>query len=186
MTPEEDEVLEFHLDLAKRHGLPVVVHTPHRDKKHGTRRTLEVIAHSGIAPELVVLDHLNEVTVDLVADSGCWMGFSIYPDTKMDPDRMVAILQRLGTERMLVNSAADWGRSDPLTTARTGRAMLWAGYSEAEVDAVLWGNPVAFYGQSGRLDVTPLPGFDLASEPATFSGNSILRGAVVAPAVEAR
>lgn len=185
MTPEEDEVLEAHLALAIEHGLPVIVHTPHRDKKHGTRRTLEVIAHSGIAPELVVLDHLNEVTIEMVKESGAWMGFSIYPDTKMDPQRMVALLQRYGTERVLVNSAADWGRSDPLLTAKTGAAMADAGFGTGDVDTVLWQNPVDFFAQSGRLDLTPLPGFDLASEPETFSGNSILRGAadVAAPAV---
>jgi predicted metal-dependent TIM-barrel fold hydrolase len=184
MTPEEDEVLEAHLALAIEHGLPVIVHTPHRDKKHGTRRTLEVIAHSGIAPELVVLDHLNEVTVEMVRESGAWMGFSIYPDTKMDPHRMVALLQRYGTERVLVNSAADWGRSDPLLTAKTGAAMLDAGFTPHDVDTVLWQNPVDFFAQSGRLDLSPLPGFDLASAPETFSGNSILRGgADVATAV---
>lgn len=185
MTPEEDEVLEAHLALAIEHGLPVIVHTPHRDKKHGTRRTLEVIAHSGIAPELVVLDHLNEVTIEMVKESGAWMGFSIYPDTKMDPQRMVALLQRYGTDRVLVNSAADWGRSDPLLTAKTGTAMVEAGFGPGDVDTVLWQNPVDFFGQSGRLDLTPLPGFDLASEPETFSGNSILRGAaeVAAPPV---
>ena len=185
MTPEEDEVLEAHLALAIEHGLPVIVHTPHRDKKHGTRRTLEVIAHSGISPELVVLDHLNEVTIEMVKESGAWMGFSIYPDTKMDPNRMVALLQRYGTERVLVNSAADWGRSDPLLTAKTGAAMAEAGFGPRDVDTVLWQNPVDFFAQSGRLDLAPLPGFDLASEPELFSGNSILRGAAdaAAPAV---
>ena len=34
-------------------------------------------------PGRVVVDHLNEVTVGVVRDSGCWMGFSIYPETKM-------------------------------------------------------------------------------------------------------
>ena len=185
MTPEEDEVLEAHLALAIEHRLPVIVHTPHRDKKHGTRRTLEVVGQSGIAPELVVLDHLNEVTVELVKESGAWMGFSIYPDTKMDPHRMVALLQRYGTERVLMNSAADWGRSDPLLTAKTGAAMLEAGFTADDVDTVLWSNPVAFFAQSGRLDLSPLPGFDLASAPETFSGNSILRGVAdaAAPAV---
>jgi predicted metal-dependent TIM-barrel fold hydrolase len=185
MTPEEDDVLEAHLALAVEHRLPVIVHTPHRDKKHGTRRTLEVIAHSGIAPELVVLDHLNEVTIEMVKEHGAWMGFSIYPDTKMDPHRMVALLERYGTDRVLVNSAADWGRSDPLLTAKTGEAMAAAGFDAADVDRVLWQNPVEFFGQSGRLDLTPLPGFDLANEPGTFSGNSILRGGAdaAAPAV---
>jgi hypothetical protein len=103
----------------------------------------------------------------------------------MDPHRMVALLQRYGTERVLVNSAADWGRSDPLLTAKTGAAMLDAGFETADVDTVLWQNPVDFFAQSGRLDLSPLPGFDLASEPELFSGNSILRGAaeVAAPVV---
>jgi len=171
MTAAEDEVFAAQLELAKRFELPVLVHTPHRDKAAGTTRTLDVVKEAGLAPELVVVDHLNEVTVKEVADSGCWMGFSIYPDTKMDPDRMVVILQQFGTERILVNSAADWGRSDPLRTYATGQAMLAAGFTEDEVDQVLWRNPVAFYGQSGRLDLATT---DVAE---TFEGNSILRGA---------
>jgi predicted metal-dependent TIM-barrel fold hydrolase len=169
------------LALARDFGLPAVVHTPHRDKAAGTTRTLEVVRDSGIGPERVVVDHLNETTVAEVAASGCWMGFSIYPDTKMDERRMVAVLREYGTERMLVNSAADWGQSDPLKTRKTGQAMLDAGFTEHDVDVVLWQNPVAFYGQSGRLHLDPVPGFvereSLA--PATFEGNSVLRGARV-------
>jgi predicted metal-dependent TIM-barrel fold hydrolase len=171
MTPEEDEVFAAQLELAKRFELPVLVHTPHRDKAAGTTRTLDVVRESGVPAERVVVDHLNEVTVKEVADSGCWMGFSIYPDTKMDPDRMVVILQQFGTERILVNSAADWGKSDPLRTYATGQAMLAAGFTADDVDQVLWRNPVAFYGQSGRLDLTG------ATTEDTFAGNSILRGA---------
>ncbi len=113
----------------------------------------------------------------MVADSGAWMGFSIYPDTKMDEDRVVAIMQRIGLDRVIVNSAADWGRSDPLKTAKTGFAMLAAGFSDDDVDRVLWRNPVEFYGQSGRLDLEPIPGFEPARQgPDTFEGNSVLRG----------
>ena len=172
MTPEEDEALALQLQLAIEHELPALVHTPHRDKAAGTRRTLDVVRESGIAPELVVLDHLNELTVGMVLDSGCWAGFSIYPRTKMSEDRMVTILQDHGTERVLVNSAADWGRSDPLKTRRTADAMLAAGFDDDTVDRVLWRNPVAFYGQSGRLDLDePKP-----DEESSFQGNSVRRG----------
>ena len=174
MTPAEDDAFARQLELAVRHRLPALVHTPHRDKLAGTRRTLDVVAESGIAPGLVAVDHLNELTVGPVAESGCWMGFSIYPDTKMDPERMVAILREHGTERMLVNSAADWGRSDPLNTYRTGQAMLAAGFTEQDVETVLWHNPIEFYGQSGRLVLDELPGFAASAE--TFAGNSVLRG----------
>jgi predicted metal-dependent TIM-barrel fold hydrolase len=182
MTVEEQQVFEEHMTLALEYELPVLVHTPHRDKLSGTQRTLDVVAASGVAPEMVVVDHLNELTVDLVADSGCWMGFSIYPDTKMDEQRMVAILQRIGTDRVLINSAADWGRSDVLKTLKTGKLMLESGFTEADVDRVLWQNPIDFYNQSGRVDVTPLPGFEALVAPPLFEGNSVQRGApAIAP-----
>jgi predicted metal-dependent TIM-barrel fold hydrolase len=170
MTPEEDEAFSAQLALAVEHELPALVHTPHRDKARGTERTLAVVRESGIDPGRVAVDHLNEVTVGTVAGSGCWMGFSIYPDTKMTAERMVHILREYGLERMLVNSAADWGRSDPLLTRRTGEAMLAAGFSDDDVDRVLWRNPVEFYGQSKRLDLSDV------DAGATFEGNSILRG----------
>jgi uncharacterized protein len=171
MTPAEDEVFASQLDLALAHGLPVLVHTPHRDKVRGTARSLAVVAGSGLDPGRVLVDHLNEVTVGSVKPTGCWMGFSIYPDTKMSPPRMVALLHRYGLERVLVNSAADWGRSDPLLTRRTADAMLAAGFSADDVHQVMWRNPVEFYGQSGRLDVSTVD-----SREPSYAGNSIQRG----------
>ena len=170
MTADEEKAFVRQLELAVEHDLPVLVHTPHRDKAAGTRRTLELVAASPLPPNRVLVDHLNETTVAMVVDTGCWMGFSIYPDTKMDEHRMVRILAERGLDRMLVNSAADWGRSDPLKTAKTGAAMLEAGFEADDVDRVLWRNPVEFYGQSGRLLL------DMAPPEATFAGNTILRG----------
>jgi predicted metal-dependent TIM-barrel fold hydrolase len=182
MTPAEDEAFSRQLQLALEYSLPAMVHTPHREKLAGTQRTLDVVRESGVAPGMVVVDHLNETNVEMVKDAGAWMGFSIYPDTKMDEQRMVAILSRYGTERVLVNSAADWGRSDPLKTVSTANAMLAAGFTADDVDQVLWRNPVEFYGQSGQLILDPIPGFDAAGLPdaaAGFEGNSVLRGARV-------
>jgi hypothetical protein len=173
MTPAEDDAFATQVALAGSFDLPVLVHTPHRDKLAGTRRSLDLLAEAGVDPGRALIDHNNELTVPVVVGTGCWMGFSIYPDTKMDEARMVRILSEFGTERMIINSAADWGRSDPLKVFRTAEAMLATGFSDDDVDRVVWRNPVEFFGQSGRLlldDVEP----DAA---ATFEGNSILRGA---------
>ncbi|MFI1103563.1 TatD family hydrolase [Streptomyces melanogenes] len=170
MTPAEDHALAVQLQLAAEHGLPAMVHTPHRDKLTGLRRTIDVVRESALATDRVLLDHLNETTVREAKDSGAWLGFSVYPDTKMDEDRMVAILDEYGPEKVLVNSAADWGKSDPLKTREVADAMLKAGFDEDAVDLVLWRNPVAFYGLSGRLDL------DLTAPEALHEGNSILRG----------
>ncbi|WP_371575070.1 TatD family hydrolase [Streptomyces sp. NBC_01314] len=170
MTPAEDHALEHQLHLAADHGLPALVHTPHRDKLTGLRRTLDAVRASALPVERVLLDHLNETTVKAARDSGAWLGFSVYPDTKMDEERMVAVLKEFGPEKVLVNSAADWGRSDPLKTRRVGDALLAAGFDEDDVDLVLWRNPLAFYGLSGRLVL------DVTATDATHEGNSILRG----------
>jgi hypothetical protein len=173
MTPAEEQTFTAQLDLALEHELPVLVHTPHRDKLAGTRKTIELVEASGLPPETVLIDHNNELTVGEVHDSGCWVGFSIYPGTKMDEHRMVRILEKHGLERMMINSACDWGVSDPLKVAKTAAAMKDAGFDDDDIDRIVWRNPVEFFAQSGRLILDDLGDRDLA---ATFEGNTLLRG----------
>jgi predicted metal-dependent TIM-barrel fold hydrolase len=173
MTPAEDEALRAQFDLAREFELPALVHTPHRDKLAGTRKTLALVEDTGVDPETVLIDHNNELTVKEVHASGCWAGFSIYPNTKMDEYRMVRIVEDVGTDRILINSACDWGVSDPLKVAKTVAAMQEAGFDDDDIDKVVWRNPLEFFAQSGRLILDDLPERDLA---ATFEGNTLLRG----------
>ncbi|HJR70543.1 MAG TPA: TatD family hydrolase [Gammaproteobacteria bacterium] len=175
LSAAEERFFAEQVQLAIDLDLPVLVHTPHRDKKNGTERTIRLLRDVGIADERVVIDHLNETTLPLVMDTGCWRGHSIYPNTKMSEDRMVALLKQYGTERMIVNSAADWGQSDPLKVPKTGAAMLAAGFSAADVDKVLFFNPIEFYAQSGQIsvdDVVPLK----RNQTLLWEENSVLRG----------
>ena len=175
-TPEEERAFHAQLDLAAAHDLPALVHTPHRDKKRGTERSLAIVREHGFPEERVLIDHNTEETLPLVRATGCWAGHSVYPDTKMDEDRMVVLVQRFGAERIIVNSAADWGVSDPLKVPKTAARMAAAGIPPATIETIVWRNPLAFFAQSGRLDVAALEAATAVDQSALFAGNSVLRG----------
>ncbi|MBI3634604.1 MAG: TatD family hydrolase [Candidatus Rokubacteria bacterium] len=183
LTADEDKYFALQLELALRFDLPALVHTPHRDKKRGTERSLAVVKEVGFPEERVLIDHNTEETLPLVRATGCWAGHSIYPHTKMDEARMVALVKKYGTERIIINSAADWGVSDPLKVPKTAALMRESGISEADVETVVWKNPVAFFGQSGHLDISGIAARPSVDQTRLWEGNSVLRGqaAVVTP-----
>jgi predicted metal-dependent TIM-barrel fold hydrolase len=174
MTPAEDRAFAAQIELARQAELPLLVHTPHRDKKRGTERTIALVRECRFPEGRVLIDHNNEETLPLVLDTGCWAGHSIYPHTKMDEARMVALVKKYGATRIVVNSAADWGVSDPLKVPKTAALMLASGISEETVETIVWRNPVAFFGQSGRLEgVAERPSVD---QTLLHEGSSVLRG----------
>jgi predicted metal-dependent TIM-barrel fold hydrolase len=180
VTPAEDRAFRHQIELAIAADLPILIHTPHRDKKRGTERSLAVVREMGIAPERVLMDHNTEETLPLTLASGCWAGHSIYPATKMDEARMVSLVKQYGSERIIINSAADWGVSDPLKVPKTVEQMRAAGISEAAIETIVWHNPAAFFAQSGRLE--GIEARSIIDQRQLWEGNSVLRGQ--APIVE--
>jgi predicted metal-dependent TIM-barrel fold hydrolase len=174
-TPAEERVFAAQIELAKRFDLPVLVHTPHRDKKRGTERTIALIREQRFPEERVLVDHNNEETLPITMGSGCWAGHSIYPDTKMDEARMVALVKKYGASRIIVNSAADWGVSDPLKVPKTAAEMRRSGVAERDIQTIVWDNPIAFFGQTGRIDRTELEDAHY-DQSRLYEGNSVLRG----------
>lgn len=176
MTSAEETYFAVQIELARKHGLPVLIHTPHRDKKRGTERSIALVREQRFPEDMVLIDHNNEETLPLVLDTGCWAGHSIYPHTKMDEERMVKLVQAYGAERILVNSAADWGVSDPLKVPKTAARMREAGIAQATIDQIVWQNPVAFFAQSGRLDLEAIGALRPVDQRQLFEGSSVLRG----------
>ena len=174
-TPAEDKYFRQQLDLAKEVNMPVMIHTPHRDKKRGTSRSMDVCVEHGLEPGMVVVDHNNEETVKETLDRGFWAAFSIYPHTKMGSERMVEIVKQYGPERIIVNSAADWGVSDPLAVPKTANLMLEKGVPEAHVKQVCYQNALAAYGQSGQMKEEDWQQMAI-DQRQKYSGNSVLRG----------
>ena len=175
-TEAEETSLVQQLELAREHDLPVLIHTPHRDKKRGTIRTIEVVRRARFPEERVLIDHNTEETLPIVLETRCWAGHSIYPNTKMDEQRMAALVSKYGTDRIIINSAADWGISDPLKVPKSIAVMRANGIPDDAIETIVWTNPVAFFGQTGRLDVAGLTERPDIDRQKKFENNSVLRG----------
>ncbi|SHE87507.1 hypothetical protein SAMN02745148_01289 [Modicisalibacter ilicicola DSM 19980] len=175
-TALEDKYFRAQLLLAKELELPVMVHTPHRDKKRGTSRSMDVCEEMGLDPSWVVIDHNNEETVDETLDRGFWAGFSIYPSTKMGTRRMVELLKHYGSERIIVDSACDWGISEPLAVAKTAKLALENGIPEETVRKVTYANTLEVYGKSGQIHESDWLNPPAIDQRTLYEGNSILRG----------
>ena len=149
----ELRVLEMQVDLAARHKQLILVHTPHlEDKLKGTKLILDVLrSDRRIRPERVIIDHVEEHTVEMVLDRGMWAGMTLYPETKCTPARAVDILETFGNERIWMNSACDWGVSDPLAVPKTALEMKKRGHLAAAIERVIFSNPKKFLQQSGRF-----------------------------------
>ena len=175
-TADEERVFRAQLELAKQVRLPVMIHTPHRDKTSGTLRSMAICAEHGLPPHLVVIDHNNEETVQAVLDGGYWAAFTLYPKTKMGSERMVEVVRRYGSERIICDSSADWGVSDPLAVPKTARLMAERGIPAAVTTATCYGNAVLAYGQSGRFAEADWTDPAAIDQRRLFAGNSVLRG----------
>lgn len=150
-TKEEEKSFIRQLEIAAENKLPVVIHTPHKDKYKGTKRNLEILREMKYDMDFVLIDHNTEDTIEMALDSGAWCGHTVYPVTKLSPERAANIFEMYGVDRMMVNSSADWGPSDCLSVPRTIAELKRRGFSAKSIEKLVWNNPMAFFAQSGKL-----------------------------------
>ena len=146
-------ILEEHIALADKHDQLILVHTPHlEDKLKGTKLIIDAIKRNGrIDPGRVLIDHVEEHTVKLVLDQGFWAGMTLYPDTKCTPQRAADIFEMYGTERIWINSAGDWGHSDPLAVPKCRLEMQQRGHSAETIAKISYENPRSFLSQCEKF-----------------------------------
>lgn len=152
-TRNELQIFEAHVQLALDHNLPILIHTPHlEDKLKGTRLIIDSLANfSGLDRGKVIIDHVEEHTISHVLDAGYWAGMTLYPESKCSPHRAIDMLETYGNERLWMNSACDWGHSDPLAVPRCVIEMKRRQHSAEAIDRIVYQNPRAFLSQSPRF-----------------------------------
>jgi predicted metal-dependent TIM-barrel fold hydrolase len=156
ITRNEIATYTEQVELAIEHRQLILIHTPHlEDKLKGTRISIEVLGrYREIDPGRVLIDHAEEHTIDMILERGFWAGLTLYPQTKISPQRAVDVIEKYGTERICVAGACDWGPSDPIAVPRFAMEMRRRRHPDSLVEHVVFQNPVAFLSQSPKFKVT--------------------------------
>ena len=149
-TRNESTVFMEHVDLAVHYDQQILIHTPHlEDKYQGTRMILDMLlANDQVDPSRVLIDHVEEHTVEAVLAEGFWAGMTLYPISKCTPQRAADIIEMYGPDRLMVNSAGDWGPSKPTAVPDFIIEMRRRGHGEQLIRKVVYENPVEFFQQS--------------------------------------
>jgi hypothetical protein len=103
----------------------------------------------------VCIDHCEEHTIRLALEEGYWAGVTLYPLTKANPERAVDMVEMYGADRILINSSADWGPSDPLAVPAFIQAMRRRGHADSLIRRLVYENPLTFFNQSRGFTFTP-------------------------------
>lgn len=165
ITENEEYALVRQLRMAEERKMPVVLHLPHFNKLKGIKRVLEIIQAEGLTRERIDIDHNVEETIGLALESGCYAGMTVYPYSKLSPERVSAMIKAHGHERVIVNGSADWGISDPLSLIKVVAQLRKDGFEESVIEAITHDTPMAFYSASPHWK----PDFDVVpQDPTTY------------------
>lgn len=163
-TKNESIIFMEHVELAVKYEQPILIHTPHlEDKFQGTRMILDMLCDdSRLDRHRVLVDHVEEHTVRMTLEEGFWAGMTLYPVSKCTPQRAADIVEMYGPERLMVNSAGDWGPSRPVAVPDFIQEMRRRGHPESLIRKVVFENPLEFFRQSRNFHFTPPEGAEAA------------------------
>lgn len=165
ITENEEHALVRQLLMAEERKMPVVLHLPHFNKLKGIKRVLEIIKGEGLTCERIDIDHNVEETIGLALESGCYAGMTVYPYSKLSPERVSAMIKEHGHERVIVNGSADWGISDTLSLIKVVAQLRKDGFEEKVIEAITHDTPMTFYSASPHWK----PDFDVVpQDPTTY------------------
>jgi len=165
ITPNEEHAMLRQLQIAEDRKMPVILHLPHVEKLRGALRILDLVKVHGFTVERIDVDHNTEETIKHTLDSGCYAGMTVYPYSKLNPERVSEMVKQYGQERVIVNGSADWGVSDPLSLVKVVDYMRKDGHAEEVIQDLVFNTAMKFYSASPHWT----PDFNIVPvDPATY------------------
>src|ERR687890_1707428 len=147
----EEEIFVKQLEICRKKNLLTMIHLPHINKPGAMDRMERIFNENSYDFRKILIDHNTEETIQKTLELGAWAGLSVYPHTKLSPERVIGIVSKYGSDKIMVNSAADWGISNPLSVPLTAREMRISNCKREDIDKVTFFNAYDFYKQSEKF-----------------------------------
>lgn len=143
LSSEEKDIFKKQLEIADETNTPVIVHTPRKNKLNVLKEIKPIVLET-IKPKLVVIDHVNLNVIDEVFEEDFSIGLTVQPN-KMEIKEAVAIFEKYGFDKFLLNSDISNMPSDPLSVPKTIRTLKKLGFEEKNIAKVAFKNPKTLF-----------------------------------------
>lgn len=155
----QTKILIEEFKIGKKLNVPLIVHTPpveveeklKEDWKNCSYNNLNDIVDKiiSIAKELdmsnIIVDHLSyPELIEKVLSNALNAGITVQPWRKLYPSDVVSILNKVknfDSKKIFISSDSGPFSSDPLAVPKTARELAKAGFSQEDIDRMLYRNP---------------------------------------------
>ena len=118
----EVNMLQRQIELSLKYRLPIIVHTPRKNKSAMTREILNVLLSFSLDRASVVVDHADVATVKQIVDRGFVAGLTVQP-SKLTPREAIEIIKSQDHHMLVLNTDASSNPTDVLGVPRTVHLM---------------------------------------------------------------
>lgn len=143
ITDEEKNLLREQLILAKDYNMPIIVHTPEKNKKEALVEILKLLDEVKIKDDLVMIDHINKETVELI-DRDVYVGLTVQPSMKIDHVEASEIIKNYD-KKFILSSDLGSLKADIYALPRTKLHMKKIGVDEKKITDSIYKNAKTFY-----------------------------------------
>jgi len=118
----EVNMLQRQVELSLKYRLPIIVHTPRKNKSAMTREILNVLLSFSLDRSSVVVDHADAATAKQIVDRGFVAGLTVQP-SKLTPREAIEIIKSQDHHMLVLNTDASSNPTDVLGVPRTVHLM---------------------------------------------------------------
>ena len=122
--------------------MPIVIHTPEKNKGEVLQEILKILKEVEIEEDLVMIDHIDRDTVDLI-DMDVYVGLTVQP-MKISPEEAVEIVENYD-KKFILSSDLGSLKSDIYALPRTRLLMKKRGLESKKIVESTYKNAKDFY-----------------------------------------